>query len=145
MTKITSIIRPLDLDLTDASPLYLCRAAAGWPSPAEDYVDKQLNLHEFAVKNQAATFFSWAAGDSMIGAGIFDGDLLVVDRSVEPVHGCVVVAAVEGEMLVKYFRRRRNRAFLAPGNPAYPEIEITGREDAVIWGVVTYVLHKPRS
>ena len=123
-------------------PLYLSAVQAGWPSPADDYIDQQLNLHELAVRNPAATFFLRAAGDSMLGAGIHDGDLLIVDRSVDATHNRVVIAALDGELLVKKLVRRGNRAWLAPANPDYPEIEITAREYVHIWGVVTYVLHK---
>lgn len=125
-----------------ASPLYLCAVQAGWPSPADDYVDEQINLHELAVKNPAATFFLRATGDSMIGVGIHDGDLLVVDRSAEATHNRIVIAALDGELLVKRLRQRGRRSWLSPANPDFPEIEITNREYVHIWGIVTYVLHK---
>lgn len=123
-------------------PLYLSAVQAGWPSPADDYIDQQINLHELAVRNPAATFFLRAAGDSMLGAGIHDGDLLIVDRSVDATHNRVVIAALDGELLVKRLIRRGHRAWLAPANPDFPEIEITSREYVHIWGVVTFVLHK---
>lgn len=123
-------------------PLYLSPVNAGWPSAAEDYIDGQINLHELVVRNPAATFFLRASGDSMTGAGIHNGDLLVVDRSAEACHNKVVIAALEGELLVKRLVRRGHRVFLAPANPVYPEIEITHREYVHVWGVVTYVLHK---
>ncbi len=119
----------------------LCPVPAGWPSPSEDYIEDQLDLHHLMVRNQAATFFLRAMGDSMTGAGIHDGDLLVVDRSKTPQSGKVVIAAIEGELTIKQFVKRGRQVFLVPANPAYPEIEITGREDASIWGVVTYVVH----
>lgn len=124
------------------SPLFLCSVRAGWPSPADDYVDEPINLHELAVKNPAATFFLQAAGDSMIEAGIHDGDVLVVDRSVEAGHNKIVIAALDGELLVKRVRQRGRRTWLSPANPDYADIEITDREYVHIWGVVTYVLHK---
>lgn len=125
-----------------SAPLFLCSVRAGWPSPADDYIEEQINLHEIAVKNPAATFFLQAAGDSMIDAGIHDGDILVVDRSAEARHNRVVIAALDGELLVKCLKQRGRRTWLAPANPCYPNIEITGREYVHIWGVVTYVLHK---
>ncbi len=125
-----------------ANPLYLCSVRAGWPSPADDYIDEQINLHEIAVKNPAATFFLQATGDSMIEVGIHDGDLLVVDRSAEAHHNRVVIAALDGELLVKRLKQRGHRTWLSPANPDFPEIEITNREYVHIWGVVTYVLHK---
>lgn len=123
-------------------PLYLSAVKAGWPSPAEDYIDEQINLHELVVRNPPATFFLRASGDSMLGVGIHDGDLLVVDRSAEALHNRVVIAALDGELLVKKLVQRGRKAFLAPANPDYPEIEITNREYVYIWGVVTYVLHR---
>lgn len=124
------------------APLYSSVVQAGWPSPADDYIDQQLNLHELVVRNPAATFFLRAAGDSMLGAGIHDGDLLVVDRSLDATHNRIVIAALDGELLVKRLVRRGNRAWLEPANPEFPSIEITAREYVHIWGVVTYTLHK---
>ena len=123
-------------------PLFLSPVKAGFPSPAEDYVDRKLDLHEYLVHNRAATFFLRAQGDSMLGAGIHDGDLLIVDRSVEAAHDRVVIAALDGELTVKRLVRRKGRVLLAPENPDYPEFDITEREYVHIWGVVTYVVHK---
>ncbi|WP_458401047.1 LexA family protein [Mailhella sp.] len=123
-------------------PLYLSPVKAGFPSPAEDYVDRKLDLHEYLVHNRAATFFLRAQGDSMLGAGIHDGDLLIVDRSIEAGHDRVVIAALDGELTVKRLVRRKGRVLLAPENPDYPEFDITEREYVHIWGVVTYVVHK---
>lgn len=123
-------------------PLYLSQVQAGWPSPADDYIDGQINLHDFVVRNPAATFFLRAAGDSMTGVGIHDGDLLVVDRSLEASHNRVVIAAVDGELTVKKLARRGRKTLLEPANPDYPVIDISEREYVHIWGIVTYVLHK---
>ena len=123
-------------------PLYLAPVNAGFPSPADDYIDRKLDLHEYLVRNRAATFFLRAQGDSMIGAGIHDGDLLIVDRSVEAAHDRIVIAALDDELTVKRLIRRKGRVFLAPENPDYPEFDITEREYIHIWGVVTYVIHK---
>jgi DNA polymerase V len=123
-------------------PLYLSPAQAGFPSPADDYVDRKLDLHTHLVRNSTSTFFLRAAGDSMNEAGIRDGDLLVADRSLQPASGCVVVVAVGGELTIKYFVQRDGRSLLVPANKAYPEIDVTEREDTVIWGVVTYAVHK---
>ena len=106
-------------------PLYLCPIQAGFPSPADDFMDGRLDLHRHLVRNEAATFFLHVTGDSMLGAGIHDGDLLVVDRSVAADSGRVVIAAL-----------------LKPANPDYPDFDITNREYVHIWGVVTYVIHK---
>ncbi|MDR2696169.1 MAG: translesion error-prone DNA polymerase V autoproteolytic subunit [Deltaproteobacteria bacterium] len=126
----------------ESLPLYLSPVAAGFPSPAEDYLDRKLDLHAHLVRNHAATFFLRASGDSMIKAGILDGDLLVADRSLTPGNGSVVIAAVAGELTVKYLEKRRGRVLLVPANEEYPEIDISENEDTVIWGVVTYAIHK---
>lgn len=123
-------------------PLYLSPVEAGFPSPAEDYLDKQLNLHTHIIKHESATFFLKAHGLSMINAGIHDGDLLVVDRAISAEHNKVVIAALDGELTVKRLVRRHDKVLLVPENPDFPEIDITEREHVHIWGVVTYVVHK---
>lgn len=123
-------------------PLYLSPVEAGFPSPAEDYLDRRLDLHEYLVRNETATFFLRAHGDSMRGAGIHDGDLLIVDRSLEAGHRRVVIAALDGELTVKRLLRRAGRVLLAPENPRFAEVDITEREYVHIWGVVTHVIHK---
>jgi len=123
-------------------PLYLSPIEAGFPSPAEDYLDRKLDLHEHLVRNRAATFFLRAHGDSMTGAGIHDGDLLIVDRSEAAGHNKVVIAALDGELTVKRLIRRSGRVLLAPENPEYSEIDITEHEHVHVWGVVTYAIHK---
>ena len=128
-------------DTPRVRPLLLCPVSAGWPSPSEDYIEGKLNLHSHVVRNESATFFVKAGGDSMLGAGIHEGDLLVVDRSISPVPGKVVIACVEGEFTVKQLARCGGRLLLLPENPDYREIDITGCEDVQIWGVVTYVVH----
>ena len=123
-------------------PLYLAPVEAGFPSPAEDYLDRRLDLHEHLVRNEAATFFLRAHGESMLGAGIHDGDLLIVDRSLDAGHRKVVIAALDGELTVKRLLHREGRVFLAPENPQFEAIDITESEFVHIWGVVTYVVHK---
>ena len=125
----------------EASPLFLLPVAAGFPSPAEDHLDRRLDLHAHLVRNPAATFFLRAHGDSMTGAGIHDGDLLIVDRAEAAGHNKVVIAALDGELTVKRLLRRNDRV-LAPENPDYAEIDITEHEHVHIWGTVTYAIHK---
>ncbi len=151
--KATALSIPHFLEERPGVPLFLHQVAAGWPSPAEDYIEGTLDLHKYAVRNEAATFFFRASGPSMQGAGIFDGDILVVDRSREATSGKVVIAAVEGELTVKRLLRERGergeygeggkggRVLLVPENPEFLPLDITHQEDAYIWGVVTYVLH----
>ena len=139
---VQSIIIPAELEEDRAGQPELCPVPAGWPSPAENYVEETLDLHRLAVRNPPATFFLRVAGDSMLGAGIHNGDILVVDRSQTPVSGRVVVAAVDGELTIKRLIKRQGKTFLSPENPAYPEIDISDREETSIWGVATYVLHR---
>ena len=123
-------------------PLYLAPVEAGFPSPAEDYLDRRLDLHQHLVRNEAATFFLRAHGESMLGAGIHDGDLLIVDRSMDAAHRKVVIAALDGELTVKRLLHREGRVLLAPENPRFEPIDITESESVHLWGVVTYVVHK---
>jgi DNA polymerase V len=117
------------------------RVAAGFPSPAEDHVDSKLDLNRHFIKNPAATFFVRVSGDSMTGAGIHNGDLLIVDRSLEPLPGRVVIAVINGEHTVKRLHREGDRILLLAENADYPPIEVSEMEELHIWGVVTCVLH----
>ena len=116
--------------------------SAGFPSPASDYIEERLDLNEHLVKHPAATFFVRAGGDSMQGAGIFDGDILVVDRSLKPVDMSVIIAALDGDFTVKRLRISYGKAALHPENQKYRPIEITDDSDFRIWGVVTHVIHE---
>jgi len=142
MTELRPIITPADLDETRTGQPQLCPIPAGWPSPADNYVEETLDIHRLVVRNPPATFFLRVTGDSMIGAGIHNGDLLVVDRSRSAASGKVVVAVVDGELTIKRFIKRNGKTLLCPENPSYPEIDISEREEASIWGVATYVLHQ---
>ena len=122
-------------------PLYLSPIRAGFPSPADDYIEKQLDLNDHLIKHPAATFILKATGNSMINAGIFPGDLLIVDRSLEAVNNKIVVAVLNGEFTVKRLRKRQGRITLLAENPNFPPIEIPDEADFEIWGVVAHVLH----
>lgn len=124
-----------------ALPLFTGKVAAGFPSPADDYVEKSLDLNELLVHKPAATFFVRAQGESMLGAGIHSDDILVVDRSIEPVPGKIVIAALNGELTVKRLKRTGHEITLGAENPAYSDIVIQEEIDLVIWGVVTSVIH----
>ena len=119
--------------------LFLCPVAAGYPSPAQDYTDGPIDLNEHLITNPPATFFVRASGESMRDAGILDGDLLVVDRSINPRDGHVVVAVVDGDFTVKCLCSRNDRIRLIPANDAYQPVE--ARSECMIWGVVTYSIH----
>jgi DNA polymerase V len=117
------------------TPLLLARVPAGFPSPADDYIERSLNLHEMVVRHPASTFFVRVAGDSM-EPSILAGDLLVVDRSLTSSTMAVVLAVVEGEFTVKRLSTERGQAVLLADNPAYAPI----RQPFEVWGVVTYVV-----
>lgn len=123
-------------------PLYVCPVEAGFPSPAEDFIERKLNLHTHLVRNETATFFVRAHGDSMINAGIHNEDLLVVDRSLPADGNKIVIAALDGELTVKRLVRKNGKVWLAAANPDYPDFDITHSEYIHIWGVVTYAIHK---
>ena len=122
-------------------PFYGVSVAAGYPSPADDYIDKKLDLNELLINKPASTFFVRAEGESMLGAGINPDDILVVDRSVHPGVGKIVVCALDGELTVKRLRSKEGKLVLAPENPNYSDIPLNDEVDMVIWGVVTSVIH----
>ena len=124
-----------------ARPLFLASVSAGFPSPAEDYIEGRLDLNRYLIKHPAATFFVRVAGDSMIGAGIHPGDILVVDRVLEPQDSNVVIAVIDGELTVKRISQRQGKLFLVPDNQAYEPLEILEEMEFEVWGVVTSVIH----
>ena len=123
-------------------PLFSCGVSAGFPSPADDYIDRMLDLNELLVQNPAATFFVRVAGDSMTGAGINHDDLLVVDRSLEPISGKIVIAVLNGELTVKRLLKNEKSCELVAENPKYSPIELTEESECEVWGVVTSVIHQ---
>jgi len=134
-------ISPCKRGMPRLFPLFLCRVAASFPSPADDYIDRPLDLNELLIRHQAATFFVRARGDSMIGAGIHDGDLLVVDRAIQAASGHIVIAALDGDLTVKRVLRRGARLFLEAASTQYPLLEVNEETDFRVWGVVTHVIH----
>lgn len=122
-------------------PLYECTVAAGFPSPADDEMDRVLDLNELLIKHPTATFFVKVSGSSMINAGIHHNDILVVDRSLSPAHGKIVIAAVNGELTVKRLHHTGKKIQLVAENEAYAPIDITECTELHIWGVVTSVIH----
>lgn len=133
-------VQGIFLPLPDAPkqfiPLGMVKVSAGFPSPAADYEDKRLDINEYLVQNPVSTFFFPVEGDSMQGAEIFAGDILVVDKSVRPQHGHIVIAFVDGERLVKRLYKRAGRVALVAENPAYPRLDIQEGMDLEVWGVV---------
>ena len=130
-----------DLSVPCGLPLFLARVPAGYPSPADDYMEDRLDLNRHLIKHPAATFFVRASGDSMIGAGIHSGDILVVDRSLEPGNNTVVIAAINGDLTVKRFMKTGGKLLLVPDNSRYRPIEIRDGMDFEVWGVATTVIH----
>jgi DNA polymerase V len=123
-------------------PVFLQRVQAGFPNPADDFlIEGYLDLNEHLVRRPAATYYLRVAGTSMIGAGIHPGDLLVVDRAIEPGDGHVVVAVLDGELTVKRLRLDGERAWLEPDNPAFAPLRVFPHSQFEIWGVVSAVIH----
>ncbi len=124
-------------------PLFLSPVSAGFPSPAEDSAEQYLDLNTFLIRNKSATFFCRVKGDSMKDVAINDGDILIVDRSIEPVPGQIVVAILDGDFTVKRMVRKGTRWELHAENDQYPPIAISENMDFKVWGVVTYTIHRP--
>lgn len=136
MGRVSQDIETLSL------PFYLHRIPAGFPSPADDYLEAGLDLNSLLVRNPAATCMVRVSGDSMTGVGIHDGDILIVDRSEEAVHGKIVVAALDGEMTVKRLHLKGGRCRLVPENKAFQPIEVGTEQDLQVWGVVVGVVRR---
>lgn len=123
-------------------PLIGMKIPAGFPSPAQDYIEDTLDLNEHLIPHPSATYFVRVDGESMIDAGIYPNDILIVDRSLEATHNRVVIAFVEGELTVKRLKIDNGKYLLVPDNKDYPAINVEDWMDMSIWGVVTYVIHK---
>jgi DNA polymerase V len=141
--RIVTINRPL-IGEDKPLPNFVSGVQAGFPSPADDFIENQLDLNELMVPHPTSTFFVRVEGDSMRGAGINNGDILVVDRSLEPASGKIVVAIINGEFTVKRFITDPKGVYLVPENKNYPTLKIEPESDFQVWGVVTYVIHKPQ-
>lgn len=123
-------------------PLFTAGISAGFPSPADDFIDKTLDLNEFLITHPAATFFVRVEGTSMIDAGIHPGDILIVDKALEPHAGSIVIAVLDGGFTVKRFHKSGGKCYLLAANPDFAPIEIADHMTVEVWGVVTYVIHK---
>ena len=116
--------------------------SAGYPSPADDFRETRISLDEELIRNKEATFFAKVSGQSMIGAGLDDNDLLVIDRSIAPENNKIAVCFLDGEFTVKRLRVEKDEVWLQPENPDYPIIKITADNNFIIWGIVTSVIKK---
>lgn len=123
-------------------PFVQSRISAGFPSPADDYLDPAIDLNEHLITNPAATFLVRVKGNSMVEAGIYEGDVLIVDRSISASHNHIVIAMLDGEFTVKRLKQRAGKFFLEAANISYVSIELKGEQELVVWGVVTYVIHR---
>ena len=133
--KVTDIARAEDQQGTPI-PMFSARPQAGFPAPGDDLIERALDINDLVVQNPASTFFVRVEGDSMEGAGIFSDDVLVVDRSIEPKEGSIVVAAVYGEMVVKRLKEIDGTMTLFSENQSYEPIVVTDNEDCHIWGTI---------
>jgi len=140
MTKV-EVISALDPSPMTLRPVFLAPVSAGFPSPADDYIEGTLDFNQYLIKHPASTYPVRVTGDSMIGAGIHSGDLLIVDRQLEPKDGSVVIAVIDGELTVKRLAIRQGKPVLMPDNDKYPPVEVHEESSFEIWGVVTYVIH----
>lgn len=136
------ILLPDKMMPTQLTPMYSHSISAGFPSPADDYIEDRLDLNELLVNNKSATFFLRVKGDSMINAGIHHGDIIVVDRSVQPVHRSIVVAVVDGELTVKRLITGTGITELHAENSKYAPIRLHEGQELTIWGVVTSSVHQ---
>ena len=116
--------------------------SAGFPSPADDFKEIRISLDKELVKNQESTFYARVSGDSMVGAGLDDGDLVVIDRALSPENGKIAVCFIDGEFTVKRIKKEKDKLYLIPENKQYKKIEIKEENELIIWGVVEYVIKK---
>ena len=121
--------------------LYLNTVCAGFPSPASDYIEGEIDLNKYLIKNPLATFIAKAQGNCMLQAGIHSGDLLIVDRSIKPQNNSIVIASINGDLTVKRIKILGKKFLLTSDNKKYGNIEINNESDIFIWGIVTKVIH----
>lgn len=139
---LSQLGRATALALIKELPLYQGFISAGFPSPTDDFIEERIDLNQKLVPHPAATYFLRVSGDSMRDAGIFSGDLIIVDCSLKPKHGNIVVAAVNGDLTLKRLEVSPAGVFLIPENDAYSKIQIKENDDFTIWGVVTHSIHQ---
>lgn len=141
--KIPQLIffKPIE-EKTARVPMAHQGVSAGFPSPADDFKELRISIDQEVVKNESATFYARVAGESMQGAGLDDGDLLVIDRSKQPENNAIAVCFIDGEFTVKRLKIEAEAVFLMPENKKYKPIKITEDNELIIWGIVTYVVKK---
>lgn len=129
-----------DFENTLEFPFISSGIKAGFPSPAADFDESKISLDKVLVKNREATFYAKASGTSMIGAGIDDGDILVIDKSLEPQNNKIAVCFIDGEFTIKRIKIEKNCVYLTPENSNFKPIKVTDENQLIIWGIVTYVI-----
>ncbi len=129
-----------DLENNQKLPYFPSGIKAGFPSPAADFDESKISLDNVLVKNREATFYAKASGTSMIGAGIDDGDIMVIDRSLEPINNKIAVCCIDSEFTVKRIAIKKDGIYLMPENKEFQPIKVTESNELIIWGIVTYVI-----
>lgn len=144
MKKKNLEIYKADTDTQLVLPIADGGIKAGFPSPAQDFMDLSIDLNKELVKHPSSTFYGRVSGDSMIDAGIYDGDILIIDKSLEPKDGDMAVCFIDGEFTIKYIKIEEKVIWLVPANANYKPIKVTEDNDFLIWGIVTYSIKKQR-
>lgn len=138
-------IHPIEQRDNAQIPFYISYIQAGFPSPADDYIADPIDLNRELILHPVATFMGRVRGDSMINAGIYNGDLLIIDKSLTPKTGDVAVCFIDGEFTIKYIKISNNNVLLIPANPEFPTITVNENNEFMIWGIVTYSVHRHRN
>lgn len=149
MQKFNKLAETLNLEFFTANttsqvplPFFEGGIAAGFPSPAQDYIDLKIDLNTELISNPSSTFYARVKGTSMQDAGISDGDILVIDKSIEPHDGATAVCYIDGEFTLKYIKIEADAVYLVPANPKFQPIKVTEENDFCIWGIVTFSIKK---
>lgn len=137
-------IHTASVDTNLALPFADCGIKAGFPSPAQDYLEQAIDLNKELVRHPACTFYGRVSGDSMIDAGLHDGDIVVIDKSIQPFNGAMAVCFIDGEFTIKYIELHTDYIMLIPANRDFEPIKVTAENDFLIWGIVTYSIKKQR-
>jgi DNA polymerase V len=136
----TLTIHQVSVATTVKIPMAASSISAGFPSPADDFLDTSIDLNKICIKNPATTFFGRVTGNSMKDAGIHHGDLMIIDKSIRPKNGSIAVCYIDGEFTVKTIKLEQDCCWLIPANPTYKAMKITKDNDFIIWGIVTHVI-----
>ena len=146
MIKMKKTIKIHKIDLVSSLPLQYADEGikAGFPSPAQDYMEQAIDLNKELIKHPASTFYGRVVGNSMIGEGIEEGDILIIDKSLELMDNDLAICFIDGEFTVKRVRLEPDAAWLVPSNPDFPLIKVTKNNDFIVWGIVTFTIKKNR-